>query len=90
VGGKPIASAQFLINPDSSARALWQFLPAESSSGEAGETWRRNVWAEFFLQSISFHANRLLCHAVNLRHGTEALFSRKERCVSNFNPLFIY
>jgi hypothetical protein len=32
---------QFLINPDSSATALWQFLPAESSSNEAGKKWAK-------------------------------------------------
>jgi hypothetical protein len=30
--------AQFLINPSSSARVVWQLLPAESSSREAEET----------------------------------------------------
>jgi hypothetical protein len=31
----------FLIIPYSSTRVFWQ-LPAEASSGEAGETWQRN------------------------------------------------
>jgi hypothetical protein len=42
----------------------------EPSSSEAGETWVRNMAAEFCLQSIFFHARKVLLHAVNLRHGT--------------------
>jgi hypothetical protein len=45
VGGKPAASAQFLLNPDSSARAIYS---------EAGETWVNNLAAEFCLKSIFF------------------------------------
>jgi hypothetical protein len=43
--------------------------PPWTSSSEAGKTRVRNVAAEFCLQA-SFHARRVLLHAVNLQHGT--------------------
>jgi hypothetical protein len=66
VGGKPATSAQFLLNPDSSARA---------SSSEAGETWVRKMAAESLPTRHLFHALRVLLHAVNLRHGTDGFTS---------------
>jgi hypothetical protein len=43
LGGKTAASVQFPLNPDSSIR----LLEPETSSSEAGETWVRNMAAEF-------------------------------------------
>jgi hypothetical protein len=35
----------------------------------------RNMAAEFCLQSIFFHARKVLLHAVNVRHGTDGFTS---------------
>jgi hypothetical protein len=43
--------------------------PPQTSSSEADETRVRNMAAEFCLQA-SFHARRVLLHAVNLRYET--------------------
>jgi hypothetical protein len=62
---------QFLINPDSSARALWKFLPAESSSSVAGETWEKKHGRRILPTNHLFHTRRVLLHAVSQRHGTD-------------------
>jgi hypothetical protein len=49
----------------------------EPCSSEAGETWVRNMAAEFCLQSIFF----MLIHAVNLRHGTDGFTSPPKKVV---------
>jgi hypothetical protein len=46
----------------------------ETSSSEAGETRVRNKATEFCLRA-SFHARRVLLHAINLRHGTDGFTS---------------
>jgi hypothetical protein len=48
--------------------------PPQTSSSEAGEIRARNMAAEFCLRA-SFHARRVLLHAVNLRHGTDGFIS---------------
>jgi hypothetical protein len=45
--------AQFLINPDSSARVLWQTLPAELSSSKAEEAGAKK-WPLNFAYKSSF------------------------------------
>jgi hypothetical protein len=57
-------------------------LLLEPSSSEAGETWVRNMTAEFFLQSIVFHARKVLLHAVNPLHGTDDFTSPPKEVVS--------
>jgi hypothetical protein len=48
----------FLIIPDSSSRALWQWLP-EISNSERGETWWRNgCW--FLPAECLFHTHSVL------------------------------
>jgi hypothetical protein len=71
VGGKPAASAQFLLNPDL----------LEPSSSEAGETWVRNIATEFLLTKHLFHARKVLLHAVNLRHETDGFTSPPKEVV---------
>jgi hypothetical protein len=58
VHGKSTAFAQFLINPDLSARALWQSSQAESPSSKAGK--HDETAAECCLQTISSYARRVL------------------------------
>jgi hypothetical protein len=72
IGWQAYCLAQFLINPDLSTRALWQFLPAESSSSEAGETWGKKGGRWILPAEHLFHDRRVLLHAVNLRHGTDS------------------
>jgi hypothetical protein len=47
----------------------------EPSSSKSGETWVRNMKAEFCLQDISFHVCDVLLHAVNRRHRTDSFTS---------------
>jgi hypothetical protein len=67
-GGKPAASAQFLLNPDSSARGQSHLGVKQERDG--WETWPLN-----FAYKESFHACKVLLHAVNLRHGTNGFTS---------------
>jgi hypothetical protein len=69
--------------------------PPETSSGavttecgsETGETRVRNMTAEFCLQA-SFHARRVVLHAINLRHGTDGFTSPlKEGVLRILSPL---
>jgi hypothetical protein len=61
--------------------------PSEPSISEAGETWVRNMAAEFCLQSIFFHVRKVLLHAVNIRHGTDGFTSPpKEGVLRIFVP----
>jgi hypothetical protein len=55
----------------------------EQSSSEAGETWVRNMAAEFCLQSI-FHARKVLLHGVNMRHGTDDFTSSEGSRATDF------
>jgi hypothetical protein len=73
VGGKPTATAQFLIRPDLSARGLWQSLQTESSSSKAGERWQRN--GHWILPTRHLFSCLLGQHAVNLWHGTDGFTS---------------
>jgi hypothetical protein len=52
----------------------------DPSSSKAGETWVRNMAAEFCPQA-SFHARKVLLHAVNLRHGTDGFTSLPKEVV---------
>jgi hypothetical protein len=54
--------------------------PPYTSSSEAGETRVRNMAAKFCLRA-SFHARRVLLHAVNLRHGTDGFTSPPKEVV---------
>jgi hypothetical protein len=64
------------------------FRLLEPSSSEAGESWARNMAAEFCLQSIFFHARKVLLHAVNQRHGTDGFTSPpKEGVLRILSPL---
>jgi hypothetical protein len=74
VGGKPAASAQFILNRDLSVTA------ARVSSSEAGETWVRNMTAEFLLTKHLLHARKVLLHSVNL-HGTDDFTSPPKEVV---------
>jgi hypothetical protein len=47
----------------------------EPSSSEAGETWVN------FAHKTSFHARKVLLHAVNLRHGTDSFTSPPKEVV---------
>jgi hypothetical protein len=67
--------AQFLISPDLSTRALWQFLPAESFSSKTGETWAKKHGWWILPAKYLFHACHVLLHAVNLWHGTDSFTS---------------
>jgi hypothetical protein len=64
---------------------LLRLLEAEPSSSEAGETWPLN-----FAYESSFHARKVLLHAVNLRHGTNGFTfsegSRATDCITLKNP----
>jgi hypothetical protein len=53
----------------------------EPSSSEAGETWVRNIAAEFLLTKHLFHACKVLLHAVNLRHETYGFSSPPKEVV---------
>jgi hypothetical protein len=48
----------------------------EPSSSEVGETWQLN-----FAYKASFHARKVLLHAVNLRHGTDGFISPPKEVV---------
>jgi hypothetical protein len=54
--------------------------PPYTSSSEAGETRVRNMAAEF-CRRASFHARKVLLHAVNLRHGTDGFTSPPKEVV---------
>jgi hypothetical protein len=64
----------WVISPTINLVLVILIQPPETSSSEAGETRVRNMAAEFCLQA-SFHARRVLLHAVNLRHGTDGFTS---------------
>jgi hypothetical protein len=60
-------TAQVLLNPDVTARAIWQAVRRLGSE----------MAAEFCLRNItsSIHARKVLLHAINLRHGTDGFTS---------------
>jgi hypothetical protein len=59
----------------------------ETSSSEAGETQVRNMATEFCLRA-SFHACRVLLHAINLRHEADGFTSPpKEGVLRILSPL---
>jgi hypothetical protein len=64
----------WVISPTISLVLVILIQPPETSSSEAGETRVRNMAAKFCLQA-SFHARRVLLHAVNQRHGTDGFTS---------------
>jgi hypothetical protein len=55
--------------------------PSEPSRSKAGETWVRNMAAEFFATKHIFHARKILLHALNLRHGTDDFASPPKEVV---------
>jgi hypothetical protein len=55
---------------------LIRLLEPEPSSSEAGETWPLN-----FAYKASFHAHKVLLHAVNPQHGTDGVTSPPKEVV---------
>jgi hypothetical protein len=72
-GDWPTGRATCSIDPDVSARAIWQ--------ARSQQAWVRNGGFEFSLRNISIHARKVLLHAVNLRHGTEGFTSPPKEVV---------
>jgi hypothetical protein len=85
----------WVISPTSNLVLVILIQPPETSSDEAtitssskaGETQVRNMATKFYLRT-SFHACRVLLHAVNLRHGTDGFTSPpKEGALRILSPL---
>jgi hypothetical protein len=67
---------KFLLNPDETARAIWQ---------SHQETWVTNGRLNFAYGHYWFYScPKVLLHAVNLRHGTEGI--RRKWCSGFLSP----
>jgi hypothetical protein len=66
----PVYITMYIISPTINLVLVIPIYPPETSSSEAGEKRVRNMAAEFCLRA-SFHAHRVLLHAVNVQHGTD-------------------
>jgi hypothetical protein len=74
----------FLIIPNSSSRAVWQSLPTEMLSSEAGETlWEMDT--QFCLRSI-LHTHSVLWYAVVILGGVMVIMLVIRSKVCGFKP----
>jgi hypothetical protein len=64
---------KFLINPDVTARAIWQAVRRFG--------WEMDAWILLTDITSSIRARKVLLHAVNLRHGTEGFTSPPKEVV---------